>query len=270
MSIVEAMVLGIVQGVTEFLPVSSSGHLVLVPELAGWDRPGLPFLVLLHAATLLALLVYFRRELVEIVAGMVRPGPQRRFVVLLALATLPAAVLGFVFEEWFERAFGNPILVSVQLVATGLILIGAEALTRRRPDSGSEAVLSGVEGLARELSFSGAVGVGFAQAVAIFPGISRSGATISAGLLAGLSRPQAARFSFLMSIPILIGTSVFEVPQLSGEPVGAGALLAGFVAAAVSGYVAIAGMIALLQRRGLVGFAVYCIVAGTVAALLLG
>lgn len=267
MNIWQAIVLGVVQGLTEFLPVSSSGHLVLVPEFAGWEQPGLPFFVLLHAATLLALLVYFRRELLETAAGLIRPGPQRRFILLLAVATLPAAVIGFVFEEWFERAFGNPFQVALQLVGTGLILLAAEALTRRR--QASTGSMTGVGSLAEQISWRSAIGIGFAQALAIVPGISRSGATISAALLGGLSRAQAARFSFLMSIPILVGTSAFQVPQLSGDAVGAGPLVAGFVAAGVSGYLAIAGMISFLQRRGLVGFAGYCILAGSVSALIL-
>lgn len=225
--------------------------------------------MLLHAATVLALVVYFRRELIETAIGMVQPGPQRRFVWLLVVATLPAAVIGVVFEDWFERAFGNPYRVAIQLIGTGLILIGAEAMVRKRTSSAPKEVLTGVEGLTRQVSWRAAVGVGFAQAAAILPGISRSGSTISAGMLAGLSRAQAARFSFLMSIPILVGTSAFQVPQLAGEQVGGGALAAGFLAAGVSSYLSIAGMIAFLQRRGLIGFAAYCIVAGGISALIL-
>lgn len=201
---------------------------------------------------------------------MVQPGPQRRFVWLLVVATLPAAVIGVVFEEWFEQAFGNPYRVAIQLIGTGLILIGAEAMVRKRTSSSPREVLSGVEGLTHQVSWRAALGVGFAQAAAILPGISRSGSTISAGMLVGLSRAQAARFSFLMSIPILVGTSAFQVPQLAGEQVGAGPLAAGFLAAGVSSYLSIAGMIAFLQRRGLVGFAAYCIVAGGISALVLG
>ncbi len=123
--------------------------------------------------------------------------------------------------------------------------------------------------MARRLGWLGALGIGFAQALAIVPGISRSGATIGAGLVAGLPRPLAARFSFLLSIPILAGTSAFEVPQLSDAHPGAAALAVGFVASAVSGYLAIAGMIGFLQRRGLLSFAVYCVIVGSVLALIL-
>jgi undecaprenyl-diphosphatase len=267
MTLIEALVLGIVQGLTEFVPISSSAHLVLVPELFGWEQPSLPYLVLLHAGTLLALVIYFRRELAALTAGVFRPGPERNLAILLALGTLPAAAIGVAFEKQFEEAFGHPRQVAIQLVVSGLILVAAQALSRRndRPvDPGSDP--AGTEQMSRSLSWRSALGVGFAQALAIIPGISRSGATIAAGLLSGLSRPLAARFSFLLSIPILFGTSVFELPKLSGTDAGPAALLVGFVASAISGYAAIAGMISFLQRRGLLPFAVYCVVVGAVAA----
>lgn len=270
MSILEALVLGIVQGATEFLPISSSAHLVLVPELAGWDQPSLAYVVLLHAGTLLALVAYFRRELVETVRGMFQPGPGRRFILLLVAGTIPAAAIGLALEEQFESAFGRPFQVALQLVLTGLLLVTIEVIGRRRPPPvGDARDLTGIEGIEGQLSPGKAAAVGFAQAVAIIPGISRSGATITAGLLVGLSRPQAARFSFLLAIPIIAGTTVFKVPELSGGTVEAPALIIGFLASAVTGYVAIAGTISFLQRRGLLAFAAYCIVAGVAAALLL-
>ena len=270
MSILEALVLGVVQGLTEFLPISSSAHLVLVPELAGWDQPSLAYVVLLHAGTLIALLAYFRRELVATATGMMRPGPARRFLLLLVAGTIPAAAIGFAFEEEFEQSFGEPFQVAVQLVLTGVILFGIEWFARRRiPPNEGDQDLIGLEGLVDDLSIRGAAGVGFAQAAAIIPGISRSGATIAAGLLAGLSRAQAARYSFLLSIPILAGTTLFKVPDLSGEGAGTAALAVGFISSLVTGYLAIAGTIAFLQRRGLVVFAAYCVVAGGLAALAL-
>lgn len=270
MSLLEALVLGIVQGLTEFLPISSSAHLVLVPELLGWEQPSLPYVVLLHAGTLLALGVYFRRELIATVTGMLHPGPARRFLLLLIAGTLPAAIIGVAFEEQFEDNFGDSFQVALQLIVTGLILVGIEILIRRNPRPPDEPEdLTGLDGLVDKLSATKAAGVGFAQAFAIVPGISRSGSTIAAGLLAGLSRAQAARFSFLMSIPILVGTTLFKVPDLAGESVGMPALAVGFVASLVTGYVAIAGTISFLQRRGLLSFAAYCIVAGTIAAFLL-
>ncbi|MDQ4148636.1 MAG: undecaprenyl-diphosphate phosphatase [Actinomycetota bacterium] len=283
MTLVEALVLGVVQGLTEFLPISSSAHLVLVPRLAGWAEPSLPYLVLLHAGTLVALFTYFWRDLLLTARGMLRPGSDRRFLMLLILGTLPAAVIGAAFETQFESAFGKPFQVALQLVATGVILVGAEALARRRdraPLTGGNSRVGGgpqdhenegndTHEIAKRLSGIGAVFVGLTQAFAIVPGISRSGATIAGGLLSGLTRAQAARFSFLLAVPILFGTSAFEVPQLSGSDMGVGPLLVGFVASAVSSYAAIATMIGYLQRRGLFPFALYCLVVGSVMALLL-
>jgi undecaprenyl-diphosphatase len=270
LSLLEALVLGIVQGLTEFLPISSSAHLVLVPELLGWEQPSLPYVVLLHAGTLLALLVYFRNELIDTLRGMLHPGPARRFILLLIAGTLPAAIIGVAFEEQLEDSFGEPFQVALQLIATGIILVGIEVLIRRRPAVADDPEdLTGLDGLVDQLSPAKAAAVGAAQAFAIIPGISRSGATIAAGLLAGLSRAQAARFSFLLSIPILFGTTLFKVPDLAGESVGTSALVVGFLASLVTGYLAIAGTISFLQRRGLLSFAAYCILAGAVAALLL-
>lgn len=273
MSTLQALVLGIIQGLTEFLPISSSAHLVLVPELAGWSTPSLPFLVLLHAATLVALILYFRRELLAATMGLVRPGPQRRLLWLLALGTAPAAIIGLVFETEFEAFFAEPFGVALQLMATGVLLIGAEAMVKRSSkkvvEPADESAVSEGEDITGRLSWIGALGVGFSQAVAIIPGISRSGATIAGGLLAGLNRVAAARFSFLLSIPILVGTSIFEVPRLYGASLGATPLLVGFIASLVSGYLAIAGMISYLQRRGLLPFAAYCLVVGLAAALIL-
>lgn len=272
LSVFQALVLGVVQGLTEFLPVSSSGHIVLVPALLRWPEPGLPFAVLLHAGTLLALLFYFRRELVQILRLGFRRGPERRFTVLLVLGSLPAAVIGFVFQKQFQRLFGEPFQVALQLVANGFILIGAEFLNRSRrgPAAQEEEPVTGVEGLANRLNPTRAAGVGLAQALAIVPGISRSGSTIAAGLLAGMSRAQAARFSFLLAVPILAGTSLFEIPELAARPAGGGLVLTvGFAASLLSGYVSIAGMIRFLQRRNLLVFAAYCIAAGSLAALVL-
>lgn len=266
MSVFQALVLGLVQGLTEFLPVSSSAHLVLVPEALGWEQPSLPYLVMLHTATLLALLVYFRRELLKLALGIVRPGPDRKLVVLLALATLPAAAIGVLFEDQFEDSFGKPFQVAVQLVITGVLLIVAEVLARRTAQEPEVGL--GTEAMAAKVTWRSALGIGFAQALAIIPGISRSGTTIAAGLLAGMSRPLAARFSFLMSVPILLGTSVFEVPKLSQSSPGTSVLVVGFLASLISGYLSIAGMIAFLQRRGLMPFAAYCIIAGLTGVLI--
>lgn len=271
MSVFEALVLGIVQGLTEFLPISSSGHLVVVPALLGWDDVPVPFDVLLHAATLLALLVYFFRDFVEALDGLGRPSPGRRFAWLLVLGTIPAGVLGYLFERPLERAFSDEVAVAIQIIITGVILAATESYARwRKRDERIEATeLSVVEKIALEVKPPTAVAVGLAQAVSIIPGISRSGATIGTGLLFGLSRPQSARFSFMLSVPILLGASLAKIPELGKFDVPIEATIVGFLAALVSGYLAIAGMIGYLQRRGLYPFAAYCLVVGIGSALVL-
>lgn len=258
MSVLEAFLLGIVQGLTEFLPVSSSGHLVLVPALLGWELPPAEFDVMLHAASTLALLAYFRREVIEVVMGLFRPGHGRRLLGLLVIGTIPAALIGFFFESQLQAFFERPRAVAWFLVATGIILIAAETLARRIQSR--DDVVPGP---------GGAFGIGAAQAFAILPGISRSGATIASGMALGLDRAAAARFSFLLAIPILIGASIVEIPELGEADIAGGALVAGATASLVSSYAAIAGLISYLQRRGLYPFAAYCIVAGITASFLL-
>lgn len=265
MSIFQGMVLGLVQGVTEFVPISSSAHLVLVPELLGWPAPSVAYIVLLHAATLLALLIHFGKHLLGAIRGA-EGVAGRRLIYLLAIGTLPAAAIGVMFERQFEDSFGHPVQVALQLAFTGLILIGAELLARRRTVQGA-GEMGKTE--ATKLTTSSALAIGFAQAVSIVPGISRSGATIGTGLVAGLGRAEAARFSFMLAIPILFGTSLYKIPELTTGGLSAGAMVAGFLASLVSGYLAIAGMVGYLQRRGLYPFAAYCVIAGLLAALAL-
>lgn len=265
-SIFHALVLGLVQGLTEFIPVSSSGHLVIVPALLGWPRAPVAFDIYLHGATLLAVLLYFQKELVRLATGWRQPGPERRLILLLAIATIPAAVAGALFEDRVSRVFADPVGVSLLLIGTGVILVVSEVIARRRSASDQPDL---VDGLAAQASPANALAIGAAQAIAILPGFSRSGWTIGAGLLTGLERPLAAKFSFLMSIPILAGAIAVKLPELSGSGISAGALAAGGIAAFVSAYASIAGLIDYLQRRGLLPFAAYCLVAGPIYALVL-
>jgi len=249
--IVEAVVMGLVQGLTEFLPISSSGHLIIVPWLAGWDDAfirSLAFSVMLHLASLGALLAYFARDWLRLVpAGLAAlrdrsfaGDTNRRLAWLLAATTVPAAVAGALLNDPIERAVRQPGLVAVMLVVGGAILWLAERHGRqRRPMEG--------------LSFPAAVGIGCAQALALVPGISRSGITIAAGLFAGLDREAAARFSFLMAAPIIAGAGAFEARQLvTGAADGAvdpGLLVAGMVAAFLSALVAIHGLLRYLRSH---------------------
>src|SRR5512144_3116310 len=213
---VQALIMGIVQGLTEFLPVSSSGHLIIVPFLFGWNDPfidSLAFSVMLHIGTLLALLIYFWADWLRLIpAGFAairdrsfRGDPDRRLAWLLLASTIPAAIVGFLFNDIIESNVREVGLVAVTLVVGGGILWLADRRGGR------------AKGVA-DVSFPVAVGIGVAQAVALIPGISRSGISISAGRVAGLNRPAAARFSFLMATPITLGAIVLETRKLvSGE-----------------------------------------------------
>jgi undecaprenyl-diphosphatase len=255
----QAIILGFVQGATEFIPVSSSGHLVLVPWLLGWDSPGLVFDTAVHWGTLVAVLLYFRHDWKLLVTAWVRSLPHRdrqspgsRLVWLLLLGTLPAALLGFIFEDFFESLFGEPGWVSVFLLVTAGLLAVAERVGSRKRD------LS-------DVAPKDALLIGLGQAAAIAPGISRSGATISVGLLRGLRRQDAARFSFLLATPIILGAGLFKLVDLVRVPdplVYAPGLVVGFVTAAAVGYVCIWGLLRYLERGSLHVFSAYCALLG--------
>lgn len=268
MSIFEAIVLGLVQGLSEFIPISSSGHLVIVPALLGWDDPGLAFDVLLHAASLVALVAYFSGDLVDLFRGAMRGSrDSRRVLSLLVIATIPAGIAGLLLGGFFEEQFQDAKGAALQLLLTAVILIGAEQLTQRnqrRADMTGRPMKS-----QDDLTPTGALVVGVAQAVAIIPGISRSGSTIGAGLLLGMDREAAARFAFLLAIPALAGAAIVQMPDLGSSSVGLGAGVAGFIASLVSSYVAVAGLIRYLKSRTLYPFAAYVTVAAVVFYILL-
>ena len=252
-TIIQAFVMGIVQGLTEFLPISSSGHLVIVPYLFGWDDPfltSLAFTVMLHIGTMVALLVYFRTDWIRLVpAGFAAirdrsfaDDPDRRLAWLLVAATIPAGVAGLLLGDIVETEFREVGLVALMLVAGGVIIWIADhvgGLTRRIDD----------------LTFPGATIIGVAQALALIPGISRSGISISAARFLGLERESAARFSFLMATPITIGAILFEARSLATGEAGVAVdlvpLLAGMLAALVAGMAAIHFMLRYLRTRSL-------------------
>jgi len=265
--LVQALVMGIVQGLTEFLPVSSSGHLILVPFLAGWDDAfikSLAFSVMLHIGTLAALLVYFRADWFRLVpAGLTavrdrsfHGDPDRRLAWLLIASTIPAAFAGVLLGDLIETAFREVGLVAVTLVVGGGVLWLADRRGGRA---------KGVH----DVTLPVAVAIGAAQAVALVPGISRSGISISAARLAGLDRAAAARFSFLMATPITAGAALFEVRRLlTGEAavdVSVGPLVVGMIAAFASGALAIGVLLRYLRTSSLDLFVWYRLaLAGTV------
>jgi undecaprenyl-diphosphatase len=254
---VHEIVEGFIQGLTEFLPVSSSGHLVIVPAMLGWDEPPLGLTVLLHLGTLVALLIYFRLDLIGLLLGVLGkgedPAAARRIVRFLIVGTIPAVVAGLALGGFFEDSFQRPYESSVELVITGLLLIGMERYgerARRHPlDDGRAAF------------------IGAAQALAILPGISRSGSTIGAGLLAGLSREEATRFSFLLSIPAIAGALVLDLAE--GELVVTGASIAGTVVAGIAGYLSIHYLLRFVRTHSLSVFAWYLFAIGPISALVI-
>jgi undecaprenyl-diphosphatase len=254
-----AIVLGAVQGLTEFVPVSSSAHLVLVPFLLGWPVPSLAFDVAVHIGTLVALIVYFWRDLWEIVVGVVRTAGGRaddhdrartRLAWLLLVGSIPAALAGLFLESLFEELFARPGFVAGELVITAILLLTGEAVYARTRPEGRRDV--------DQVNVADVLIMGALQALAISPGISRSGATITGGLFRGLSREAAARFSFLLSIPAIAGAAVVAVPDL---PPGTdwGSVLAATAVAGVTGFAAVAFLLHYLRTRTMRPFAVYCV-----------
>jgi len=259
MNIVQAIILGIVQGATEFIPISSSAHLVLVPWLLGWQNPGLAFDTVLHLGTLLAVLIVLWPDLVSLAVAWWHSivlhnfkAPRARLAWWIILGTIPAVLMGLLWEEQFETLFHSPLHVSALLLITGLWLMLADRLGHQ-------------DRQAENMSWWQALLIGVAQGCAIAPGISRSGATIGASLLLGLRRDIAARFSFLLATPIIAGAGLLQVKRLLGTPnldTSFLPLALGFAAAFLSGYICIRFLLAYLKRHSLTVFAVYCWVVG--------
>ncbi len=242
----EALLLGIVQGLSEFLPVSSSGHLVLGQALLGMQSGDLVFEVIVHFGTLLAVLTVLGDRIRALAAGCVRRDPASwRLVLLLSVGTIPAGAVGFFFEDYLALAFQSPAAAAGCLGATGAVLWSTRYVTRSR----------------EEIGVGDALIIGFAQAFAILPGISRSGLTICAGLWRGIDGREAASFSFLLSIPVILGATVLKADGLIADPPEwnvAGPLLIGLIAAFISGVIAIRWLFALLQGGRLDRFSYYC------------
>jgi len=262
MSSFQAVVLGIIQGLTEFLPISSSGHLVLLPWLFGWEiNPEIAFSfdVLVQWGTLAAVILYFRSDIAHLVTaairGMLRKDPwgepEAKLAWLVALASIPAAAAGAAFRDLVASAFDNPAAASVFLLLTAALLVSGEKLHESRSNLDKLGVID-------------AIVIGTFQALALFPGVSRSGSTISAGLLRGLERKDAARFSFLMSIPIMLGAGMFTLADLPAAAASSHlpVLLLGTASAAVVGYLSIRWLLGFISTHRFTVFAWYCLAAG--------
>lgn len=245
---------GLVQGLTEFLPISSSGHLVLIPALLGIDKPDLATTAVLHLGTLVAVIWFYRAD----IAGLVRQplsDHSKRIWTLLLLGTIPAAAVGLTLDGPIEIIFSEPAFVAIALIVTGLVLTLGQIFP-----PGERTLTEGRTG--------DALVVGLAQALALIPGVSRSGTTITAGLVQGFSRLEAARYAFLLSIPSIAGAGLLEGIELVDRGGLEPTLLVGMAVAAVTGYLAIDGLIRLLGRSGLGPFAIYCIGFGTISLFL--
>lgn len=266
----QGLVLGLVQGLTEFLPISSSGHLVLAEELVGFRPEGVFFEVMVHVATLLSVIFAYRVRIVGLIRGMFSRGRDAwRYVAMLVLASVPAGVAGVLFKDYFERSFHSLGALSWQFLVTAALLWSTKWAGVRGPESGgTHAPLRTPDsGLVAPSPFQALI-LGIAQAFAIIPAISRSGATIAAGLWMGLPAVAAAEFSFLMSIIVIAGSGALEARHLvSGSQMVTPGLLTAFGAALISGLVAIYFLVALLRRGKFHWFAPYCAALGLLCLL---
>ncbi len=276
MDFLNTIFVAILQGSTELFPVSSLGHAVVVPALLDWKldqhSPSfLPFLVLLHSGTAIALLAYFWRDWWQMASGVLGLAGReaavknRRLFLLIVIATIPAVIFGFALNKFFKELFDSPIIAAGFLVLNGVMLIGGERL---RGKQGTRELT--------DLSIKDAVIVGFWQCGALFPGISRSGATIVGGLLRGVTHEASAHFSFLIALPVLVGATVLEVPKMLKAGLAPGVLQMSVIAAVVAGVVAYLSTAFLMRyfratdKWSLVPFGIYCLVFGGGALLWLG
>ncbi len=256
MTALQAIVLGLVQGATEFLPVSSSGHLILVPALFGWPDQGLAFDAAVHLGTVLALLIYFGGEIRSLAAGILAGRPDdRRLAVAVALASIPTGVAGLVFQDAIETRLRSTTVVAVSTIVWALVLWWADRHAARNAPVGD----------LREVGLGRALVVGLAQALALVPGTSRSGITISAGLFTGLDRSTAARFAFFLGLPVTIAAGLLETRALAHVGVSGhdlGVLALGVGTSFIAGLAAIRFLVTYLRRRTLLVFVAYRIALG--------
>lgn len=268
MTTFEAILLGLVQGLTEFLPVSSSGHLVLVPELLGIPAPPLAFDVLLHLSSAIAVIGYFARDIGKMIKAYVAPRSMRpaevkgwrRLLLFLIIGSIPAGIAGLVFGSFFERLFGSTLAVGIFLMITGLLMLTADAIIARS---------AGRRKTGKDMRPVDALVVGLFQALAIAPGLSRSGSTICAGVFLGFERSSAARFSFLLAIPAILGAGLVNLGDLRGGFGGqGGAYLLGALASLAASAFAVYGMLRFLRSHRFRPFVIYTLILGVLVVIL--
>jgi undecaprenyl-diphosphatase len=271
MTFIQAAGLAVLQGISELFPISSLGHAVVLPPLLGWSLDQhspvfLPFLVALHLGTAVALAIYFRRDWLGLATAFAGRGERARRaryqIALIVVATIPAGLAGFGLEKWLRELFGSPALAAMFLVANGGLLFLGDML-RRRPGVNSDCGHS-----LERLPWSSALVIGICQCAALIPGISRSGATMVGSLLVGLGHAEAAHFSFLIALPIIVGVAILELPKLtiSSDPTVASMAIGAGVIAGLTAYASTAFLMRYFRRHNfdnaLIPFALYCIIAG--------
>ena len=279
MSLWQALFLGFLQGATELFPVSSLGHAVLLPRLLGWhydqrDPTFLPYIVLLHLGTALALLVVFRQDWPRLIAaffraavrGQVGEDPHEKLAMLLFVGTLPPGILGVFFETELKKLFASPRFAAVFLLVNAAIMAGGEYVRRRQVKRSQKPPASADRPAGEEVSmgYRQALVVGTSEGLALLPGISRSGTTITAGLLCGLGYESAARFSFLLATPLILAAGLLEVPSLFGAGSQLSIYLAGAAIAAITAYISVRFLLRYFESGRLWPFAIYCAILGTV------
>lgn len=273
MDIIQAIIIGIAQGLTEFLPVSSSAHLVFVPQLLGTES-SLAFDTVLHIGTLVAVVTFYWKDIIHMLKAFfsslmdltrgqfhdkLQEDQYKKLAWLVIIGTIPAGIVGILFKDFFEGLFTNIPVVGFFLLITGVLLYTSEMASRK---------ISNKKNI-KEFSIKNSLIIGIAQACAIAPGISRSGATISAGLFLGMDRKLAARYSFLLSIPAILGAALVQIKDIASVvDVSTAAAIAGFIAAAITGYLAIKIVIKLISERDLLIFSYYCWIVGALALIL--
>lgn len=276
----QAIIFGALQGVTELFPISSLGHSVVLPKLLGWsinqkDPAFLTFLVATHAATCLVLFLFFFKDWRKIIAGFFRSIAKReisntdseaKLAWLLIVATIPAGILGLLFEDALKNLFASPSLVAIVLIFNGMLLYFAEVLLRRskeEKETGSDARIA-------KTSWGNALYVGIMQCLALIPGFSRTGSTITGGLLVGLSHEDSARFAFLLATPIIGAASILKLPELtlSSENAMIGPSIVGALASGIAAYLSVKFLVKYFETKKLTPFAIYCVVVGVSLSLI--
>jgi undecaprenyl-diphosphatase len=254
MSYLHALILGIIQGLTEFLPVSSSGHLVLAEHFLNAKMPGVDFELILHMGTLLSVLIYFRKQILGLVKAIYTPTmiEERKMILYLILGTIPAGLAGFFLKDLFERIFSSPLVTSIFMLITGVMLLSTALM--KIGDQG--------------INWGRSILIGIGQAVAIFPGISRSGATISVGLFAGVKPVVAAEYSFLLSIPAIVGAIVLKSKEIiSLNTALMGPYLLGAAVSFIFGLIAVYMLLDIIRRGKFQYFGVYCLIVGLIGLI---